>query len=125
MFDIIFGMIENLENNEALGLETLKKVMASVYNIDELLLRNAFEAVRAEYGEHFGNHDLAGLFSGESYDRFNPAAANEPNFDAENESWKRHQIKNITQLCVELSRASDEHTKEAIAYDLIDYLVNV
>jgi hypothetical protein len=118
-------MTENLENIGALGLETLKKAIASVYNSDELYLRNAFEAVREEYGEGFGNHHLADLFSEESYDRFNPVAANEPNFDAENESWKRHQIKNITQLCVELSEAGDEHAKEAIAYDLIDYLVNV
>lgn len=118
-------MTENFENNEPFGLEALKEAIESVYSSDEVVLSKAFEVVRAEYGEHFGNHDLANLFSAESYDRFNPVAANEPNFDAENESWKRHQIKNITQLCVELSRAGDEHSKEAIAHELIDYLVNV
>jgi hypothetical protein len=115
----------NVERSPEQSFEAFAKLLGEVYATESESLPKAFEVLKVEYGEDFSPSSLASLFGANFSEMFRAVDTEDSSYDAEQEEWKRSQMSNISQLCMELKNASDEQSKEEVARELVDYLVNV
>jgi hypothetical protein len=115
----------NVERSPEQSFEAFAKLLGEVYATESESLPKAFEVLKVEYGEDFSPSSLESLFNANFNELFKPVDTEDSSFDAEQEEWKRSQMSNISQLCMELKNASDEQSKKDVARELVDYLVSV